>query len=502
MKNWKAITVDWTALQDYDHVDEIGVCLTQRQVAILKAVLVPMYWSTRWENLTATSDELDAFVSQIDSQLDGNDCEVGNMEFRDNPLDICEVQYSNDGGDTWTTMFRKDVCVPKSSTTTTDIDNVYTDITNIENNHTTWNNNITNIAPQWAYVDEDSDKALCYVIDKYVDWICDIAIKQIETDNETRRSENDWLDDVAILLTELVMDVVIAVAGTITISTLVIGAVAYASVQLVEAVWDHLVNQGTDFYQDQDAREVVKCYMYNHLKGATPQYEDWAASLETFDYIQATDAEGAIATTVNLFNQEVDVFINYMLLMEDVNGISNLLPICDCPQPLIFDQLLGPTLTEFYGAEFTSGTDLALQGPGNDPAVCRGTYDLITDRFLGVESSAGGTGCNIRVVLPDNVLVTKLQVHIGATRQNAPTVGDRWANFWAGDPNTGGTLLGSFMWGAGFYTSLRIQSLTFEDVNGLTATPVPFLYLHNSMDKADATNLYQWIHVECIPYVP
>ncbi|MCK5603069.1 hypothetical protein KAR91_14390, partial [Candidatus Pacearchaeota archaeon] len=78
-KNWKAITIDWTALGGYDNLEIIPVCLTQRQVAVLKSLLIPAYWSTRWDNLTASADELDEFVTNIDNQLSGNDCYMTNF---------------------------------------------------------------------------------------------------------------------------------------------------------------------------------------------------------------------------------------------------------------------------------------------------------------------------------------------------------------------------------------------------------------------------------------
>lgn len=75
-KNWKAVTIDWQALLTYDEVEIIHVCLTQKQIAILKACLVPAYWSTRWENLTIGNDALQGIVSEIDYKLDGNECDT------------------------------------------------------------------------------------------------------------------------------------------------------------------------------------------------------------------------------------------------------------------------------------------------------------------------------------------------------------------------------------------------------------------------------------------
>jgi len=326
-KDWKAVTLDWLALLEYDQVDTINICLTQRQVAILKALLSTAYWATRWTNLTISADQLDDFVAQIDSQLDGNDCGVCNMQFRENPADICEVQYSTDGGQTWATMFRKDTCNPVCGTQ--DIDNSYTTITNIENDNTTWNNDITNVAPDWAYVDTYSDNALCWAIDFYVDMICDVMIAQIKGENEKKRSDNDWLEDVEQIITTGVVAAIAATTGAVAMPAIVVGAVAWASVQIVDSVWDFLVTVDYSAFEDEEARQVIKCIMYQAQNGETPQFPNWRDSLEFWETLDGNAK--AIGKVVHLWNQEEDIYIQYMLLMEDINSIRDTLPECPCP---------------------------------------------------------------------------------------------------------------------------------------------------------------------------
>lgn len=326
-KDWKAITIDWTALDDYDNESILGVCLTQRQVAVLKACLMPAYWSTRWENLTATADELDEFVAEIDSQLSSNDCGGLNMEFRDNPTDSCEVQYSNDGGVTWSTMFRKDNCSPGA--TPAEINQIYTDITNIANDYTTWNNDILNVAPDWEYVDANSPRALCWAIDFYVDMICDFAIQQIESHNDEVRSENDWVDDLGDIIGTGIVAGISAAAGAVTFPAIVIGAFVWASTEIVDAVWDYFVTVEADFFTDDDARQVVKCLMYEAQTGETPQFPAWRDSLQ--GWAQLGGNAGKIARSVHLWNQVERIYIEYMMLMEDINTIRATLPECPCP---------------------------------------------------------------------------------------------------------------------------------------------------------------------------
>lgn len=499
-RDWKAIAIDWTALDDYDNDEILAICLTQRQVAVLKACLMPAYWQTRWENLTATADELDEFVAEIDNQLSGNDCGECDMEFRDNPNDVCEVQYSTDGGDTWTTMFRKDVCPATPVTTTIDITNMYTNINTVTTNNTTWNNNIINVAPDWAYVDSDSDKALCWVIDAYVDMICDFAIEQIEANNQNRREEADWLDDIDVLITSTVMTAVMVTAGVVTLPVIVVGAITYATTKIVEGVWDLLVSDSVADFQDDDARDTVKCWMWNQIRGETPQFTTWSTSLDNFDYGGATTAEQSIASSTALFNAEADIYINWMILFEDINSISAGLPDCDCPQTFIFNQLAGPTGAELYGTEWTQPIDLAFSNPGDTPAVCPGVWNSGTEFYTHVASSIGGVGCNIRVTLPIDRLVSKVKVLWAAQRISGGSGGDKNAAIWLGTPHGSGTYIGGKSWATGA-PEQRVTTIV-ENVAGFTPTPETYLYIHNSMDRAAGTARIEWVEVTTIPYVP
>lgn len=499
MTDWKAITLDYASLASYDDTETISICLTQRQVAILKGLLITAYWRTRWTNISISDDELQSDIALLDSQLDGNDCEVETMEFRDNPDDPCEVQYSNDGGETWTTMFRKDVCPPDVALTAVDIENTYIDIDNVTTNNTNYAGDIINVAPEWAYEDAGSDNALCYVVNAYVNSICDLAIKQIDTKNDENRSQNDWLDDIAVLIAELVLDVALATAGIGTLPALLIGAVSWASVQFVEYVWDSLVGLSSDHYADQDARDTVACWMYNKLKGGTPVFAKWSASLDAFEGDNANEV--AIGDTVALFNKELDYYINYMMLMEEVNVVQHLLPSCACPEELIIDQLVGPTSEDFFGTEFTQPTSIPLGNPVDTWSVAPGTWLPISEVYWSVANPEGGQACNIEVVLPDNHLVVQIRVKWGAARPAGFPVGDKNAAFFLGNSNDPSDFIAGHSWGTGVYEDQNITT-TVNGEFGILPTPRTHLFIHNSIDRTDGSCYIQWIHVICIPYVP
>lgn len=327
-KSWKAVTFNWTDLQSYDHVEQIGVCLTQRQVAVLKALLTTAYWSTRWVGLTATADELDEFVSQIDYKLDGNDCEAETMLFRDNPNDTCEVQYSTDGGAIWNTMFRKDNCPQGVSETI--ITNWYITQTEVNTNYTTYAGDIINVAPDWDYVDPDQDNALCWTIQNYVDFVCDFAITQIETNNQNRRDQNDWLDELSPAVSAAATAMFVWLIGSVVvIPATVIAGVTYSLTLLFDNLLDTLINESADAYRDQDARDIIKCYMYQEITGSTPQWANWSSSLSQWESFGGNAK--TIAETVNTVNNHEKTYMEWMILTEDINAIAASLPPCPCP---------------------------------------------------------------------------------------------------------------------------------------------------------------------------
>jgi len=96
-RDWKAITINYADMAGYDDVIENSVCLTQRQIAIIKASLVPQYWTTRWDNLSISRQALLEMMSEIDYRLN-LDCNMTDcitiMNCVDNDADyIASSQY-------------------------------------------------------------------------------------------------------------------------------------------------------------------------------------------------------------------------------------------------------------------------------------------------------------------------------------------------------------------------------------------------------------------------
>lgn len=334
MKRWKAVLWDYLSLSQYDNDTLIPVCLTARECSILKTSITTARWATRWTGLTgAMPDDLLALIDGIEYKLDQIEpCGESDMlYFRDNPNDTCEVQYSHDGIN-WLTMFRKDTC----RDTSWSLGDVITTNNQVINNHNTYQGDITNVAPNWVYNDlepEWSNKSLCYAIRKYVDIMCDTAIKTIQSNNDDRRNENEWLDDLATIVgtvgATVAAELLISAGVSVALPAAAPAAIAWATLRIIDSIWEKLVDEDYSAFEDADVRNAIACAMYCQMQGHTPQFAEWENSLADYRLTWAGDY-AIVAEYINTCNSDVDVFIQYMVLMEGINEVAEYLDECPC----------------------------------------------------------------------------------------------------------------------------------------------------------------------------
>ena len=491
----KRLLFDWASLDQYDNTEYIGICLTQRQVMICKAALVPAYWSRRWLGFPgdeSSLDYLDAMVSMIDSQLDGNDCPVCNMDFRDNPEDLCEVQYSKDSGETWITMFRKDVC---ASAPTISITTITESKETIINNYETYDGDILNVAPQWEYVDEDSDLALCWAIDRYVNWLMATSIAEKNANNDVKKLIDLLWEDA----NEEITKIMIAALAVANFKAAAAAALAWVTVEVITEYLEALAEAETNYFKDEDAIQAVKCWMWDSVRGETPQWDEWTHSLDEFPIDGL--AEGAIVEVVRIMNANENIYINYMILVEDINSVSAGLPPCDCPPLVLINQLQGDLGTEMYGYRFCHSSEEVYANPGDTPVYAPGILEIEEEYYFGLSWDSGAVACNMRVVLPPNHIVTEVKVKIAAKRPLSPPIGDKNAGLWLGDPTDDDNYIGGHSWlstsGVWMYHTMHV-----EDEAGIHETPDSHLYIHNSISSATGQVRVLWIQVTLIPYDP
>jgi len=278
----------------------------------------------------------------------------------------------------------------------------------------------------------------------------------------------------------------------------VIGAITWASVQIFEAGLDYLLAYEAKWLTDIESRKEVMCWMYNKMRGDTPQFDKWQHSLD--DYTPTTYAAEVIAGVVAIWNSNLDVYVNYMMLFNDLDSIKETLPECECPQPVIINQLNGLN-DEKYGTEFTSPTDKSFANPGDTFSIAPGVYMPIADKYNSIANPKGGQACNVRVVLPHNVLVRTIKVEWTIYRPSGSIWGgDKNAAIWVGEPGVDGVFVGGRAGPTGSdYVDTEVTTVTAIDTLFVT-TPRTHVYIHNSTDREDGYARISWIHIECVPY--
>lgn len=278
---------------------------------------------TLWKAWTGEQDESNEAVQIIMSWLQSS-CGVSEMStiFREKPNDPCEVQYSIDGGDTWVYMFRKDNCVSAASGLSGIEINEY--ITETTNNYITYAGDIINVAPKWAYDAGYTDLALCWTIQRHVDIVCDFILSHLHNNEELLT-----ISKFAETATELIMGAAVGIAASSgNVPAAAAGAGGWALAKIGFDILNSALENDRGTFEDIDARELVACWMYNNLKGATPQWSTWNTSLD--DFAGGNENETAIAEAVGILNYSEDFYINYLIALEGINDITESLPPCPC----------------------------------------------------------------------------------------------------------------------------------------------------------------------------
>ena len=243
--------------------------------------------------------------------------------FREKPDDPCEVQYSNDNGQTWIKMFRKDNCPGLSGGYS--LEQAETNITTIVNNDITYAGDIINIAPKWDYDPATTDIAMCWAVRKFVDIICEFHIAQM-TDNSGWLTISNFAEKALELITATVVGIA---AATGNVAVAAGGAAAYALAEIGFDILNAALSNDKSDYQDEEAREVVSCWIFNNIKGATPQFLPWSTALD--DFTGGNTPEDAIVSIVEIALHDEDLYVNYLLALQDINDVSGSLPVCPCP---------------------------------------------------------------------------------------------------------------------------------------------------------------------------
>lgn len=245
----------------------------------------------------------------------GGSC-MSQFQLRQNDENLCILEQSTDGGNTWSFAFDYSLCL--------NIDGINDRINELaellQSLIDTYDETIPSIAPDMVYdataTDDIRDIALCRACHDIVDAICEAELQ--------RRNEIA----LAAALTGVVAGIVAAIIVIFSAGSGTAAALALASALAggFATVFDG-VNEAV--LTDSDARSLVACCMYNALKGATITKAGFEGSLDSCAFTELTP-EAQIAGAISSLLEADNMFITFVDLMQQTYKLAEL-GVVDCP---------------------------------------------------------------------------------------------------------------------------------------------------------------------------
>lgn len=270
-RDWKAITIDYAAMAGYDNVELLSVCLTQRQVAILAAALVPFYWQTRWDNLSISADDLEEIIAEIDAILqevcsvvltcvDVLECIEVSPQFEINNTVIIVLLLQNN-------QIKIDFRIDIYDGTPGSINPLAPT--------TTWN------------PDAVRDTALCMAAQQFVASFAAIKIAELQAG-------------------------LLSVYGALVLATVISGGLLLGVAVGVLALGAYSLQVALTALRDEQAIEDVACCMYHGLQGGAVTQAVFETALDSCGFTGGTNE----AIVRDLVAAEIDELANYLAFLD------------------------------------------------------------------------------------------------------------------------------------------------------------------------------------------
>jgi len=262
------------------------------------------------------------------------ECEGEPMQLRQNPTSPCLLEQSNDGGNTWTLAFDYSKCTGKAVKYMVDIDTIITSFTTLNETMIVYDNDITNVCPDWEYGDEHDtwrDEVLCHVMQDMVKLACRLSaslLQDAEGQYHDQLHEYQRAYEIAAgIATEL------SVIGFLALPAAV-AAIGCAWTAIGIEVYDEFFVNPPDLsaFEDAEAIENVACHIYCDLKDKTPSFGTFRASL---DNTGSVGNEAIIEQAVRLFLLTEEFFVSYFQLVGEIIDLEGLIELscpCLCPE--------------------------------------------------------------------------------------------------------------------------------------------------------------------------
>jgi len=352
-------TEQWNAFND----DCCLLFLSRKDVYLLGQALLQMTWETRW--IVGEGDELpdiDALSSELNVKL--MTCDA--LQYREKPTDNCVLQYTTDGGNTWVDAFDFSSCIKSQVKPIVDAkgDEI---LDKLLDDYNTGGESA--ISDDLTYGDADDDKrdyALCLAIEIMIDALCDAEIARQDAGNEIYENFGDTLQGIAVVLLGLPIPgsrwlAMLAALGSWLVRT---GYPIFAAVNLAAL-------------SSEEARELVACTMYDALKGDTPSFSRWQASLDNPKYSPISYA-AAIGYAISFALPELEIYVAFLKEWAELipYALGGFLDTCSCPD-------LGWTVSFLNGSGVPPNWIAVDNNPFDDA-----TYDAPNDWFQALDTAS------------------------------------------------------------------------------------------------------------------
>lgn len=369
--SWDAIHRTQPPTVAIDARPHVVLCINREWASLIAGALLRMaefeVWEGSFEERADGIDQIEALLIQLGKE---GIC-VGDLMFRQNPINPCIAEYSINAGADWFEMFNHALCQVPAPTTASSF------FYDLDFN---WLVQLGLIFPDTGEVtpetmvydttsdDDLRDDALCYALHRWVDAVCEAEIARRTQDGEVLRG----IANLAAVVGGIVGGVFSAGTMTLVVYGILLAEIN-SQISTINAT-------SLAALQDMGARAEVACCMYDNLNGATADHTAFQAALNS-----CTPALGTNALEIRDVIQEIDAqeeaYTSFALAVVDGFDFAKLelLPGCECD-----------TWTHDFldGDNDASEWDI-LPYDNTGSNECSGTYNAGADRFDGCNAGSG-----------------------------------------------------------------------------------------------------------------
>jgi len=240
---------------------------------------------------------------------------------RQNPNELCQLQQSIDGGDTWTLAFDFALCIPPATNTILDrVNALYGQ---------NWSPSPYAPVDTWVHTDGDtvakSDQraaALCYASQQVVGLICDTLVSAYQGAYT--------LATIAQIATALLAPFAVIVGGP------VFAGIVVAICEIALATVQDMISSDIAILEDTDIRSLLACVLFQQMSSRpVTEFSLQSAFDDNFSCLTANQQRALELMDKVLSNQ--DALRDYFTGFSDIVAQSMLaesaalLPSCTCP---------------------------------------------------------------------------------------------------------------------------------------------------------------------------